>query len=199
MEGWISLHRKIQENDLWLCEPFTRGQAWIDLLLLANHEPGYFYKRGVKIDLKIGQVGWSELALSIRWKWSRNKVRKFLNDLEKEHQIKQQKTNVTQVLTLLNYEKYQKKDTKQNTKRTTEGQQKDTNNNDNNDNNIKERERIFHDEVLKYKDDYSHEMLKSFFLYWSEPNKSKTKMRYESEKTWEISRRLRTWFNRSRK
>ena len=135
MEGWISLHRKIQENDLWLCEPFTRGQAWIDLLLLANHESGYFYKRGVKIDLKRGQVGWSELALSNRWKWSRNKVRKFLSELEKEQQIKQQKTNVTQILTLINYDKYQQKDNKQNNRRTTEGQQKDTNNNENNENN----------------------------------------------------------------
>jgi hypothetical protein len=29
--------------------------------------------------------------------------------------------------------------------------------------------------------------------YWSEPNKSNTKFRYELEKTWDTERRLKTW------
>lgn len=41
---------------------------------------------------------------------------------------------------------------------------------------------------------YVKRMLDEFFDYWSEPNRSqKPKMRFELEKTWEISRRLRTW------
>ena len=39
-------------------------------------------------------------------------------------------------------------------------------------------------------------MLRDFFDYWSEMNKSKTKMRFELEKTWEVSRRLKTWSSR---
>ena len=35
--GWISIHRKIQDNLIWNDKPFNRGAAWIDLLLLANH------------------------------------------------------------------------------------------------------------------------------------------------------------------
>jgi hypothetical protein len=135
MEGWISLHRKISENPLWTCEPFSRGQAWVDLILLANHKDGYFYKRGVKIDLLKGQLAWSEVALSDRWSWSRSKVRKFLNDLEKEQQIEQQKNNVTQVITIKNYCFYQEKGQQKDSKRTAEEQQKDTYNNVNNDNN----------------------------------------------------------------
>ena len=38
------LHAKLQDNPLWTCEAFTRGQAWVDLILLANHSYGYFYK-----------------------------------------------------------------------------------------------------------------------------------------------------------
>jgi hypothetical protein len=45
--GWIKLHRKIVESPDWLSEPFTRGQAWVDLLLIANHTTGHIRKRGI--------------------------------------------------------------------------------------------------------------------------------------------------------
>lgn len=130
MDGWIKIHRQLSDNDLWTCEPFSRGQAWIDMILLANHKPNFFYKRGVKVNVNRGQLAWSELALSERWKWSRSKVRKFLKDLEKEHQIEQQKTNVTQVVTIKNYDKFQEKEQQKDTKRTPKGHQKDTNKNE---------------------------------------------------------------------
>lgn len=133
-EGWIKLHRKILDNQLWICEKFTRGQAWVDLILLANHEYGFFYKRGIKIELQRGQVGWSELALSARWMWSRTKLRKFLKELEKEQQIIQHKSKVTQVITIINYNSYQINDT---TNKTTKEQQKDTNKNNKEEKEIK--------------------------------------------------------------
>ena len=37
------------------------------------------------------------------------------------------------------------------------------------------------------------EMVRDFFNYWSEPNKSRSKMRYELQNTWDTSRRLATW------
>lgn len=127
MAGWIKLHRKILDNPIWTSEKFTRGQAWIDLLLLANHEYGYFYLRDHKIEIQRGQVGWSQLKLSLRWNWSRNKVKKFLNDLEKEQQIKQQQTKSTSIITIINYDYYQQKEQQveqqQDNSRTTEGQQ----------------------------------------------------------------------------
>ena len=36
-----------------------------------------------------------------------------------------------------------------------------------------------------------------FILYWTEPNKSGTRVRWEQESTFEIKRRLATWLNRS--
>lgn len=139
MEGWIKVHRKLVDNPIWLCEKFTRGQAWMDIMLLANHKDSYFYKRGVKIEVKRGQLGRSEVELSDRWKWSRSKVRKFLNDLEKEQQIEQQKTNVTQLITVVNYDNYQKKEQQteqqKDSRKTAKEQQKDTYKNVNNVNN----------------------------------------------------------------
>lgn len=40
---------------------------------------------------------------------------------------------------------------------------------------------------------YSKKIVEDFFDYWSEPNKSKTKMRWEIENTFEVSRRLKKW------
>lgn len=40
-------------------------------------------------------------------------------------------------------------------------------------------------------------MIRAFFDYWSEPNTSGTKMRYEMQKTWNLAGRLRTWERRS--
>lgn len=129
MDGWILLHRKISDNKLWTCEPFTRGQAWVDLLLLANYTDSFFYVRGNKVNVKRGQLSWGEVKLSKRWKWSRSKLRKFLNDLEKEQQIIQQKSNIIQVITIVKYEEYQKKEQQdrqqKNNRKTAEEQQKD--------------------------------------------------------------------------
>ena len=142
--GWIKLHRSLQDNPLWTCEPFTRGQAWVDILMTANHQHSFFFKRGIKIDVERGQLARSEVELADKWKWSRTKVRKFLKDLEKEQQVIQQKTFVTQVLTIVNYEFYQEKEQQviqqKDSRKTAERQQKDTyknvkkNKNVNNDN-----------------------------------------------------------------
>jgi hypothetical protein len=56
--GYIKLWRRLKDSDLWLKEKFTRGQAWVDLLMLANHREGHIRKRGIRIDLKRnGMVG----------------------------------------------------------------------------------------------------------------------------------------------
>jgi len=140
MEGWIKLHRQLQNNPIWFSEPFTRGQAWIDLLLLANHKDGYFRVRGIRVDVKRGQVGYSIPKLAERWQWSKGKVNRFLNELETDAQIGLQKNNVTCLLTITNYNRYQSGDTASGTANdtasdTANGSQTDLNNNDNNENN----------------------------------------------------------------
>jgi len=121
-KGFIMLDRVMQDNRLWLSEAFTRSQAWIDLLFLANWKPATFYIRGNKIDVRRGELAWSVLNLSKRWKWSRQKVSGFLDMLENEHQIKHQKTTVTTLIYITNYDKYQDKRTSE---PTTERQQND--------------------------------------------------------------------------
>tara|TARA_Y100001973_G_scaffold49432_1_gene73524 strand:+ start:75 stop:728 length:654 start_codon:yes stop_codon:yes gene_type:complete len=54
----------------------------------------------------------------------------------------------------------------------------------------------FKDEVFSF--NYSKSILESFYDYWSEPNKSKTKERWQLQPTFEISRRLKTWAKREK-
>lgn len=145
-EGWIKLHRSIMENRLWKGEKFTRGQAWVDMLMLANWEDGSLRIRGIDMPIRRGQLGWSEVKLAERWNWSRNKVRRFLGELKTKHQIEQQNGNVSSLITIVNYEEYQNRETdsehqtKQQVKQQTE-QQKDSKRNTNkkNKNNKKEK------------------------------------------------------------
>lgn len=63
---------------------------------------------------------------------------------------------------------------------------------------MKSRERIFYNALIPFVKTYGREMIREFFDYWSEPNKSHSKMRFEQERTWDLSRRLQTWEKRSR-
>lgn len=142
MSGWIKLHRQIQDNPLYFSEPFTRSSAWIDLILLANHKDAFFYKRGVKIDVKVGQVGYDIESLSKRWQWSRGKVERFIKQLENEQQVVRQKSNVTTLISIVKYKEYQS-DSKPNSKPSSKAngqqtvKQTDTNKNEENENNEK--------------------------------------------------------------
>lgn len=59
--------------------------------------------------------------------------------------------------------------------------------------NLPKRRNAFIETLRPYLSVYGKDMINAFFAYWSEPNKSGTKMRFELEKTWEISRRLSRW------
>lgn len=108
-DGWILIHRKLFDNPLWIGEEFTKGQAWVDLLLLANYEKGEIFVKGKTISIDIGQVGYSELKLSSRWMWSRGKTRRFLMRLVTEHRIEHETVHGSSVITICNYRHYQKK------------------------------------------------------------------------------------------
>ncbi len=131
MEGWFSIHRQIQDNELWFSERFTKAQAWIDLILLASHKPKTFFIRGNEIQLKRGELGYSILSLAERWKWNARTVNKFLTWLENRQMIHYRKTHLTTVISILNYDLYQR-NTEQNAEQSKNRMQ--TNNNDDNDN-----------------------------------------------------------------
>lgn len=61
-------------------------------------------------------------------------------------------------------------------------------------NNIILREEKFKNDISLLEFDIN--IKKQFFDYWKEPNKSKTKMRWEIEKTWDLKARMQRWCKR---
>ena len=61
---------------------------------------------------------------------------------------------------------------------------------------LEHRARTFGEGLIPFVEVYGKEMIRAFYNHWTEPNRSKTKMRFELEKTWDVSRRLVTWANR---
>ena len=57
------------------------NQVKVCLVLFANHTKGSFWVREREVVLGRGQIGWSEITMSERWKWIRNKVRRFLKQI----------------------------------------------------------------------------------------------------------------------
>ena len=52
--------------------------------------------------------------------------------------------------------------------------------------------KLFKKDVSSFKE-YPKELLDEFFDYWSELNRSKTKMRWERENTWDLGKRIKRW------
>ncbi|MCC2717278.1 DnaD domain protein [Finegoldia magna] len=142
--GWISIHRKIQDNIIWNDKPFNRGAAWIDLIMLANHENKKIIFNGSMVEIKRGEKITSLRKLSERWGWSRGKTKKFLNLLKDENMIEFKTDHQKTTYKIVNYNVYQNEDLdKRATEKPLNDQQKatekplnDTNNNVNNINNV---------------------------------------------------------------
>ena len=64
-------------------------------------------------------------------------------------------------------------------------------------NNISNRKNDFVFEVLTF--DYDESILNGFIDYWTEPNKSNTKLKFELNKTWRTELRLKTWAGNQKK
>ena len=105
--GWIKLHRQLQDHELWTDERFSRGQAWIDLLMLANFEPNTIRIRGIAIPLERGQLAWSKDRLAERWGWHPRTVSKFLEWLEHQNMIEIRSSKLTTIITIRQYKRYQ--------------------------------------------------------------------------------------------
>lgn len=148
-EGWIKLHRQIVDNDLWFSERFSKAQAWMDLLLLANHKTKTAFLRGVEVSVDKGQLAYSIVSLSKRWQWNERTVDKYLKWLENKQMIQTKKTNVTTLITIVNYCKYQD-NTEQSTEQYTERVQSrvQTNKNDKNEKKLLDKSnKVVNDQV----------------------------------------------------
>lgn len=106
-KGWIKLHRKITECGIWRDKPYDRAHAWVDILLMVNHEGKKFLHGNEMVYVERGSKLTSIRKLGERWGWSNNKVTAFLKLLQSENMLIQNSDTKKTVLTVVNYDIYQ--------------------------------------------------------------------------------------------
>ncbi|CAC9431786.1 TPA: DnaD domain-containing protein [Staphylococcus aureus] len=142
MTGWISIDRSIQNH--WLFKEkrtFSKFEAWIYLLMEANHSKAKVPIGNQIVTVERGQRLTSILTLSDLFNWSRFKVKTFLDLLESDGMLEVKTTSKYTLITIVNYDFYQSEQGRNqhqnDIKPTSKQHQTNTNNNDNKDNNEK--------------------------------------------------------------
>ena len=217
MDGWIKIHYKFLSWEWFQDDGMVR--LFINLILRANFQP----KKWKGILLERGQLVTGRRQLSIETGLSERTIRTCLQRLEDTGEITIKTTNKFSIITICNYDTYQYEDNKNGqqtaNKRPTNDQQTTTAKEYNKERiykketstvvdakksfslslaeNLEKRNKSFYESLVPYVDTYGKELIRAFYDYWTEPNKSRTKMRFELEKTWDVKRRLNTWASRN--
>ncbi|HHZ9702701.1 TPA: DnaD domain protein [Staphylococcus aureus] len=147
------MDRSIQNH--WLFKEkrtFSKFEAWIYLLMEANHSKAKVPIGNQIVTVERGQRLTSILTLSDLFNWSRFKVKTFLDLLESDGMLEVKTTSKYTLITIVNYDFYQSeqgrnqhqndikptsKQHQSNINPTSKQHQTNTNNNDNKDNNEK--------------------------------------------------------------
>lgn len=117
-ESWVKIYRSLMDNPVWTEEPFTLGQAWVDLIMMVSFKETDNIHNGRLRRISRGSIFTSIEYLSKRWHRSRKWVRGRLNMLKT---LKMVTTQVTTQGTLITIEKYASFQGEGPTQGTTEG------------------------------------------------------------------------------
>tara|TARA_R110002167_G_scaffold1338_3_gene5975 strand:+ start:1988 stop:2593 length:606 start_codon:yes stop_codon:yes gene_type:complete len=169
MKGWVKLHRKILENGLFFDAELFKVFVWCLLKANFKNKPIEVYNT----TLKTGQFLTGQFSASEELNIKPSTVYNRLQRLKRMGYISIRSTNKYSIITVKNYKKYQAEETPSKA--------------------IEERFNEFHNEVITYSNGCEESVLEAFISYWTEKNKSKTKMRFELQKTWDTKRRLANW------
>ena len=218
MEGYIKLHRQLLESSIFASQIGLK--IWIWCLLKANFKTRFASikvgKGESQVKVERGSFIFGRFKAEDELNIDGSTIYKWIKKLEEEKMILITSNSHYSIITICKYDDYQQYETNEvatiqqpNDSHSTAIQQPcDTTNNANKDNNVKNVREAAKAAAQKRVDEfkislfpfttnkggiYSAEMVKAFFDYWSELNKSKTKMRWESEKTWETDKRLAKW------
>lgn len=218
MDGWFKIHRKILDWEWW------DKPEMVKLLILFVCKANVEDREWHGISIFRGQFVTSFESLKTESGYSIQKIRTCIKRFEKTKEITIKSTSKYSIITICNYDDYQvfdntnqQADQQTNNKQTTNEQQqykkeriykKENSTNveekkvelsfANTKKTIEERSKNFYQSLVPFVSIYSKEMVRAFFDYWTEPNRSKTKMKFELERTWDVKRRLNTWSSRDK-
>lgn len=155
--GWVKIHRELQNHWVWEDKPFSRGQAWVDLIMMATYKDKKMMLDGKLVEISCGNIVTSIRKLCSRWGWSNTKVRRFLKMLEDDGMIVQKSDTKKTLITLVNYgfyqdsekekttQKHHRNDAETTQKHTYKKEKKDKKGKNNNIHNFQQREYDFED------------------------------------------------------
>ena len=202
MSGWISLNRKILKHDIFkFSKQYSRFEAWLWLLFKANYADNEVCIGNEIYKLKRGDMIVSQLKMRLLFGWSNTRLSNFLKLLEKTGSIRYKTTSKMTIITIVKYDTYQINQYQNNNKNKPIKKQKTINNNINKEN--KEiRESKFINRVcaegMKATPAVDPKIINEFCDYWTESNMSGNKMKFEMQKTFDISRRLKKWIQNAK-
>jgi len=203
MADWIRLPRSIFDWD-W----FDKPEMLPLFLYLLNNAKEKDIKHDGRVERR-GQLLTSLGKLSITIGVGKQVVRTCLSKLKNMQLIEVDTERLYSIITICNYDNYfevdanepKKEQKKEETVKPIEEASKG-------DKPKKTKEEIatatekrkekFYQELVPYVATYGKDMIRKFYDYWSEMNKSKTRMRCETEKTWDLNLRLQNWARRNK-
>lgn len=199
MIGWVKVHRKLSEK-VFYRKDSEKVHLWIHLLICANRDEREELLGGKPIKCNSGQFTTGRKQLSEATGINESKIERILTYFEKiEQQIEQQKTSTNRLISILNWSEYQlteqQSEQRVNNERTTS--EHTTRSKE-----VKEEEKKviiekiqkdFYQSLTPFVKEFGRDALREFYEYWSEPNKSKTKIKFQLEKTWDTRLRLLRW------
>lgn len=106
-KGYVRLYRDIRDHWLWAYKPFDERSAFIDLIMSANHTKNMILFDNKPMSIERGQLLTSFQILADRWGWSRGKVRRYMDLLQKEKMIDKVRHSNGTLVTIVNYGVYQ--------------------------------------------------------------------------------------------
>ena len=201
-ENWIKLNRKFLEWEWYGKSEMVH--LFLHLLLNANtvdeRWQGMVIKRGQLVTSY--DILHTETGLSIRT------LRTCISRLIKTGEVEREATNKFSIITICNYESYQCVKMRNDKQETSDVQIADVQTTDQPSKPKKTKEQVkadtdkrmkdFYTSLIPYVQTYGKQMVREFYDYWSETNKSGSKMRWEQQPTWVLERRLSYWSQRDK-
>lgn len=146
MPGYIKVYRNLQDNWIWQEKPYSKGQAWVDMIFRCNHRCIRMGPQYQSVLVKRGSFLLSNVKLAEAWGWDEKTVRRFISNLVKLYMIKYNPFSKFSIYEIVKYAEYQsqegegiqsKRAEQKPSRSRSEAEQKPTNKNVNNDKNNK--------------------------------------------------------------
>ena len=103
----MALSRRILNNPIWTGERYSRGQAWVEIIALAEWEDNTALYRGQVVHKERGTIHCSLGWLADRWGWNRKTVAAFLDQLQAEGMTEVKRGPYGTIIRVVKYDDYQ--------------------------------------------------------------------------------------------